>query len=163
METPRNRLRLFLMNGKTVNEERLKELDEIAKLDPPSLGDCLDAHDDLPALIAAARRCNELEAERDALKEELTEVANAAVQLSNATRELQQEQIDTLRADNAALREAAHFLLDRLEEFEINDDADDMAREFLGHVQPAHERLSITLASTPADSLREYRNGVKEK
>ena len=101
----------------------------------------------------AVDRAQRAESERDALQEKW-QTWDAA--------DLERE-IDTLCASNAALREAAHFLLDRLEEFEINDDADDMAREFLGHVQPAHERLSITLADTPADSLTEYRNGVLEE
>ena len=169
-----------------MNEERLNEL---MTLWDQGVG---ISNEEMAKVFAAARRCNELEAEnaalkdvnwdisypdgeslatikaeRDALKKRLEVEGDYpdydGIYCRDVTIKEQDKKIDTLRANNAALREAAHFLLDRLEEFEINDDADDMAREFLGHVQPAHERLSITLARTSADSLREYRNGVLEE
>ena len=43
--------------------------------------------------------------------------------------------------------EAGQFLLDRLSEFELSDDADEMTTEYLGHVSPAEERLRIVLNS----------------
>ena len=60
--------------------------------------------------------------------------------------------LETARVTHAALtamREAAQFLCDRLDEFELTEgDADGMIRDYMGHVEPAHERLKMVLAKT---------------
>ena len=49
--------------------------------------------------------------------------------------------------DVAGLVDAANFLSDRLHEFDLTDDADDMCRNFIGHVEPAHARLCAAIAA----------------
>lgn len=52
-------------------------------------------------------------------------------------------------SDTGALREAAQFLSDRLDDLEWHDGAlQDTLRNYMGHVDPAHARLRSALAST---------------
>lgn len=53
-------------------------------------------------------------------------------------------------AENARLRDAASFLLDRLHEYDLTDDADEMCDQFMGHVEPAMARLSAALGGDDA-------------
>jgi hypothetical protein len=45
-----------------------------------------------------------------------------------------------------ALEAAASFLLDRLHEYELTDDADEMCRDFIGHIDPAMAKMSTAIA-----------------
>lgn len=55
----------------------------------------------------------------------------------------------------AGLREAAQFLCDRLDDFEITEGgADGMIRDYMGHVAPAHERLKAVLSKASKNRAR---------
>jgi hypothetical protein len=56
---------------------------------------------------------------------------------------------DPIKLAREAL-DAARFLSDRLSSFELTDDADDMASEYIGHVEPAETRLRTALAALDA-------------
>ena len=88
----------------------------------------------------AERAFVEAEAERDALHETHTDKALAWDKLTEKN-----EQIAALRVNNAALREALEKGVDEYR---------------LGYFKETHDKMKTTLASTPADSLTEYRNGV---
>ncbi len=50
---------------------------------------------------------------------------------------------DTSRAD--AIEQEALFLCCRLDEFELSNDHEEMARDYMGHVEPSLERLKSLL------------------
>ena len=92
---------------------------------------------------------NTLRAERDALKERL-EIDDDhpdydGIYCRNVTISEQDKKIDTLRANNAALREACKAI--------VALDPDEFIPKWRSIADEA-------LSATPADSLREYRNGV---
>ena len=164
-----------------MNEERLNELERLAKTCKDKSAK-LEADGtirlnvkDISELIAAARERNELaakvpyleqkfedhveeikqlEAERDALKDKL-DIVEEELQDCKATKETTKyidENLATLRANNAALRDALGRVQDRLSRTPMSDPESTVG----GIIQKA-------LASTPADSLTEYRNGVLEE
>ena len=133
-----------------MNEERLNKLDSKWAHAEHEKWICEIEHEELLELIAAARERNELKAERDALHETHTDKALAWDKLTEKN-----EQIATLRGNNAALREALTAAKDvpmkwkTKKPFEIFSEISDICDK--------------ALARTPADSLREYRNGVLEE
>ena len=153
-----------------MNEERLTAIENGVPND-------IDIRD----LIAAARQRNELEAERDALKEELAECFADYNGAMDERRELgkdaraayekameRKQQIDTLRANNAALREAVKTAIHGLPEL--------LERNALIDEENMIGKLQEVLASTPADSLtlgdafrerelqlKDHRNAVLEE
>lgn len=44
-----------------------------------------------------------------------------------------------------AIEAEAKFLCDRLSAFELTNDHEEMARQFMGHVEPSLERLKVIL------------------
>ena len=50
---------------------------------------------------------------------------------------------DNSRQD--AIEAEARFLCDRLSEFELHNDHEEMARQFIGHVEPSLARLKILI------------------
>ena len=120
---------------------------------------------DYDDLIAAARERNEIRnlIGKQCMAVGLTGDEHRNLQNMNSEQALSllvhsyNRERDTLRANNAALREALEDLLARIR------------KEFPGHYdRSAHMNNEISgaedvLASTPADSLTEYRNGVLEE
>lgn len=53
--------------------------------------------------------------------------------------------IQSQAARIAELEDTGRFLVDRLDEFDLTDDADEMCQAFIGHVEPAHERFRALL------------------
>ena len=116
-----------------MNEERLSKLRIL--IDDVTFTD--EEKAELDEVFAAARERNELEAE-------LTEEREACKK--------EHDYAEQLRANNAALREAVGAAIRGLPELlERNALIDE--ENMIGELQEA-------LASTPADSLTEYRNGV---
>ena len=143
------------MNGKTMDEERLNELEQMIEdfpLDDAKLGIIpFVSPKEFKFLIAAARRCNELEAERDALqrKWERSQKARKLAREENAAAWTAAEQ---LRANNAALREVAERIINNYPPGSVTPLLD-----------ASINQLREALSCLPADSLREYRNGVLEE
>ena len=115
----------------------------------------------LTQLVAAARRCAELETERDALKETLAhrqlsaeKSRQAMVELAGESMQFKEER-DALRADNERLREAMEGICNFAWSLAAIDGK--KARE---NINDKLAKARQTLAATPADSLTEYRNGV---
>lgn len=50
------------------------------------------------------------------------------------------------RRSSPRVEEDARFLLERLTEFELCDDAEQMARDWMGHIEPAIGRLRAALS-----------------
>ena len=121
-----------------MNEERLNELEQLKPL-TFSQGELYRPLDeaDAQALFAAARRCNELARHKD-------KSDRVAGQLLQDTYKLEKEAL-ILRANNAALREACKAI--------VALDPDEFIPKWRSIADEA-------LSATPADSLREYRNGV---
>ena len=139
-----------------MNEERLDELyDQALGNDRREATVTTMKPKEALELIAAARECNELEAENAALKDVNWDISypdgeslatlkaeRDALKVMIDAKFTEANQVDTLRADNAALREAIAFA--HAEGFEWPSDP-------------------LPPNRTPADSLREYRNGVLEE
>ena len=169
------------MNEERLNEltdERLQDIERIIS-DHIKGNVSWDAYDDFTTSMKWARERNELEvklaetedsvvkaiglhqtvvAERDALKghvEALTKGGKGNTAYYKRTADYQRKEADTLRASNAALREALTAAKDApmkwktKKPFEIFSEISDICDKALAH--------------TPADSLTEYRNEVLEE
>ena len=129
-----------------MNEERLNELEQRVsdyQYYSNSPGDPYKlTRKDFEDLIACARRCAELEAELDQTKVERNLMTEGMARDAEQIRKFQAER-DALRADNERLREALYAACNAHD--------------------PNWEGIEQLLETTPADSLREYRNGVLEE
>ena len=138
-----------------MNEERLNEIANALVGGRPKNDKLMILYDfaieteEMFDLIAAARERNELEIDNNTLKQ---------------AQKINRSDIGTLRANNAALREAGEALATQAEHVFVGGgiagtDISGAVKE----LRPYIEEWGIVHASTPADSLTEYRNEVLEK
>ena len=171
-----------------LTDDRLEEIEIFfkgARFMPADLHDVNLYRDEIVSVFAMARRCKAAEtqlaetedslvkaiglhqtvvAERDALKDEVAHLRGLEQNTYDTWKETHKREITTLRANNAVLRaelQTAVNIFGDMTAYGKIGPIDDPSAYYVG--EDTLKLMHEALASTPADSLTEYRNGVLEE